>query len=141
MTSETPATPPPGRSQPGSLCVDASLQRLLPGRPSRSVLFRLLFVAVAAVFTVHLAGALVIAGAASKSAERQLDDRLTTILDSRAKLMAAPLWKLQYENVAAILKELAGNPAIVSGAVYDDAGAVVASTNQDGDRGPTTPRS
>src|SRR5262245_19003432 len=90
--------------------------------PARSVLVRLLLVAVAAVFTVQLAGALVIAGTAWKSAERALDQNIAAILDSRAQLIAAPLWKMQYEHVTAVLKELVGHEAIVSGAVYDDLG-------------------
>src|SRR5262245_29292781 len=92
-------------------------------RLSRSVLVRLLLVAVTAVLAIHLASALTIAGAAWKSAERALDERLSTILDSRTKLMAAPLWKLQYESLEAMLDELVSDPAIVSAAVHDDAGA------------------
>jgi diguanylate cyclase (GGDEF)-like protein len=100
-----------------------------------------LFVAVAAVFTVHLAGALVIAVVASNSAQRELDERLAVILDSRAKLMAAPLWKMQYESVAAVLKELAANPEIVCGRVYDDSGAIIATTRSEGEGEATITRS
>lgn len=92
----------------------------------RSVLFRLLVVAVAAVFTVHLAGALVIACIEARAAERGLEEHVSTVLDSRARLMAAPLWKMQYENLSVMLRELVSDPAIVSGSVYDDTGAVVA---------------
>ena len=91
-----------------------------------SVLFRLLLVAVVAVCFVHLVSALVIAGIAAQSAERQFEDHVSTILKSRAELMAAPLWKLQYENLNSILGELADDPAVVSAAVIDDTGSVVA---------------
>jgi diguanylate cyclase (GGDEF)-like protein len=98
-------------------------------------------VAVVAVFSIQLAGALVIAGTAWKSAERQLDERLATILDSRAQLVAAPLWRMQYENVTAVLKELVGNEAIVSASAYDDLGAVVATAGGEEESGPTIVRS
>jgi diguanylate cyclase (GGDEF)-like protein len=140
MTSQTPTVPAPARSDPRA-SVETSMRRVWPEHPSRSVLFRLLFVAVAAVFTVQLAGALVIAGAAWKSAEHQLDERLATILDSRAQLVAAPLWRMQYEHVTAVLKELVGNEAIVSASAYDDLGAVVATANGEEESGPTIVRS
>jgi hypothetical protein len=70
----------------------------LPNRLTRSVMLRLLLVAVAAVFLVHVVSALVIAGSAARTAEHELDERLSIILQSRAKIMAAPLWKIQYET-------------------------------------------
>jgi diguanylate cyclase (GGDEF)-like protein len=108
---------------------------------ARPVLFRLLCVAVAAVFTVHLIGALVIAQAASRAEEHQLDERLATILDARAKVMATPLWKMQYETLGAMLRELVSDPAIVAASVYDDAGGAVAAATSDGEPGPTAIRS
>ncbi len=112
-----------------------------PGRPSRSVLYRLLAVAVAAVVVVHLLSALVIATATSRSLERRLDERLSAILDSRAKLMAAPLWKMQYENLIAVLQEMVSDRTIVSGVVRDDVGAIVAATDPPGAPGRTITRS
>jgi diguanylate cyclase (GGDEF)-like protein len=109
--------------------------------PARSVVFRLLFVAVTAVVTVQLAAALVIAGAAWTSAERELDQRVAAILDSRAQLIAAPLWKMQYEHVTAVLKELVGHAAIVSGSVYDDLGAEVVTVSGEDSTAATFTRS
>jgi diguanylate cyclase (GGDEF)-like protein len=114
ISAAEPATVPAGGAQAGR----------------GSVLSRLLVVTVVAVCVVHLAGALVIAGIAAKTAERQFEEHVTTILESRAKLMAMPLWKMQYENLSSILAELADDPAIVSATVIDDTGAVVARTGQ-----------
>src|SRR5262245_52012431 len=126
MSSATPTLRPPRLPTPAAAV--SSIPPAWPVGLSRSVLFRLLMVAVAAVFTVHLAAALVIAGMESRAAEGGLEERVSTLLDSRVKLMAAPLWKMQYENLAAMLRELVSDPAIVSGSVYDDTGAVVATT-------------
>jgi diguanylate cyclase (GGDEF)-like protein len=121
-----PAIPTTRPSRPLTASpVVTSVPRAWPIGLSRSVLFRLLLVAVAAVFTVHLAGALVIAGIESRSAERELEEHISTVLNSRARLMATPLWKMQYENLTVMLRELVRDPAIVSGSVYDDTGAVV----------------
>ena len=95
-----------------------------------SVLSRLLVVTVVAVCVVHLVGALVVAGLAAQSAERQFEDHVSTVMESRAKLMATPLWKMQYENLGSILAELAGDPAILSAKVVDDTGTVVARTGK-----------
>src|SRR6516165_2253584 len=95
-----------------------------------TVLSRLLVVTVVAVCVVHLVGALVVAGLAAQSAERQFEDHVSTVMESRAKLMATPLWKMQYENLGSILAELAGDPAIVSATVVDDTGTVVARTGK-----------
>jgi diguanylate cyclase (GGDEF)-like protein len=113
----------------------------LPNRLTRSVMLRLLLVAVAAVFLVHVVSALVIAGSAARTAEHELDERLSIILQSRAKIMAAPLWKIQYENLTAMLQELLSDPVVVSGKVFDDSGAIVAVTNFTGDRAPVMSRS
>ena len=95
-----------------------------------TVLSRLLVVTVVAVCVVHLVGALVVAGLAAQSAERQFEDHVSTVMESRAKLMATPLWKMQYENLGSILAELAGDPAILSAKVVDDTGTVVARTGK-----------
>jgi len=87
-------------------------------------------VTVVAVCVVHLVGALVVAGLAAQSAERQFEDHVSTVMESRAKLMATPLWKMQYENLGSILAELAGDPAILSAKVVDDTGTVVARTGK-----------
>src|SRR5262249_24347144 len=63
------------------------------------------------------------------------------IVESGEEMMAAALWKMQYENVRAVLNELAGNPAIGAGRVYDDSGAVIAATKADHPRDPTVMRS
>src|SRR5262249_24735099 len=113
----------------------------LPNRLTRSVMLRLLLVAITAVFLVHVASALVIATTAARTAEHELDERLSIILQSRAKIMSAPLWKMQYENLTAMLLELVSDPVVVSGKVFDDSGAIVAVTNFTGDRAPVMSRS
>jgi c-di-GMP phosphodiesterase len=106
---------------------------------NRSVLSRLLIVAVAAVFVVHLASALVMATGTARSAERELESHLATILSSRSRLMAEPLWKMQYEKLTVMLNELVSDQTIVAGAVYDDSGAAVAAAGDaSGARGETT---
>src|SRR4051812_19690019 len=109
-------------------------------RLSRSVLLRLLAVAMATVFTVHLVGAFVIAETVSHNEQRRLDARLSAVLDARSRVMAAPLWKLQYETLTAVLQELVSDPAIVAATVYDDAGTAVASARFDGPRSDTSVR-
>ena len=87
---------------------------------------RLLLVAVVAVCLVHLVGAVAITVITAGSAERRFEEHVSAVLESRAKLLAAPLWKMQFNTLNSILSELAGDPAIVSMMVVDDTGTVVA---------------
>src|SRR5262249_59483894 len=76
-TSPTRAAAPPARPDAERAALTPLSALVAPTKRTRSVLFRLLIVAVAAGFTVHLASALVIAAIPSKSAERQLEGPLS----------------------------------------------------------------
>src|SRR5262245_24616271 len=108
------------------LPISTAAARSRPPGFQRSVLSRLMAVAVAAVFLVHLASAQVIATGTARSVERELERHLVTILTSRSRLMAEPLWKMQYEKLTVMLNELVSDETIVAGTVYDDSGAAVA---------------
>ncbi len=105
---------------------DAKLAGAKPRRDRvRPVLFRLLFVAVAAVFITQTLTAFVIATRSAEQARTAAREHLSTLLNSRAQLMATPLWNLQYESVEALLGEVTADPAVISAFVYDSAGALV----------------
>jgi diguanylate cyclase (GGDEF)-like protein len=57
---------------------------------------------------------------------RQLDARIARTAESRAELIAEPLWKMRYDQLTSVLDEILHDEAITAVAVYDDTGVAVA---------------
>ncbi len=108
----------------------APLGELTSVRATRaSIIFRLSFIALAVVFSIEAVGAVASAKRIAERAEQAAQFRLSSILRSKAKMMAEPLQSLKYDAVASILDEIAGDPYVASAAVYDSAGVLVAATD------------
>jgi len=107
--------------------IDSPRARSAQSRRDRPVVFRLLLVAVAAVFAIQMLGALVLATRTAQLERSEAQNHLANLLASRAKLLAAPLRDMQSQAVEALLEEMACDPFIASAAVYDSGGALVAS--------------
>ncbi len=58
---------------------------------------------------------------------KQLDARMTHVAESRAELIAEPLWKMRYDQVTGVLNEIMHDETIAAAAVYDDTGTAIAS--------------
>jgi diguanylate cyclase (GGDEF)-like protein len=56
----------------------------------------------------------------------QLDDHMARVAESRAELIAEPLWKMRYDQVTGVLNEIMNDETIAGATVYDDTGAAIA---------------
>ncbi len=95
---------------------------------SRSVIFRLLMAAVATVLVVEALSAIAFAKRSAHHAESEAETRLSAIMRSQAKMIAAPISNQKYDMVAAMIDDVAADPYVLSVAVYDSAGGLVASS-------------
>ena len=97
-----------------------------PGRrPVRPVFLRLMLVVVTAAFGVQAVTGYVIAAKRGELKRVEQEMRVGLLMGSRARLLAAPLWKLQYEAADSLLSEMIDDPAIVSVVAIDSAGSPV----------------
>src|SRR5690348_11994534 len=53
----------------------------------------------------------------------QLDAHMARVAESRAELIAEPLWKMRYDQVTGVLNEIMNDETIAGATVYDDTGA------------------
>ncbi|UPJ54880.1 GGDEF domain-containing phosphodiesterase [Bradyrhizobium sp. 192] len=56
----------------------------------------------------------------------QLDAHMARVAESRAELIAEPLWKMRYDQVTGVLNEIMNDETIAGATVYDDTGAAIA---------------
>jgi len=106
----------------------------------RPVVFRLLFVAVAAVFSIQATGAFISATRSARCAKINAQNHLSTLFSSNARLMGGPLRKQRYETVESLLEGLVTDPYVVSASVYDSAGVLIASRSAGAFSGASYPR-
>lgn len=93
---------------------------------SRSVVRAMIWATVPVLLVVQLLASAGVEVSSFWSQIRQLDARIVRVAESRAELIAEPLWKMRYEQVTGVLNEIMHDETIAAAAVYDDTGAVIA---------------
>jgi diguanylate cyclase (GGDEF)-like protein len=94
---------------------------------SRSVIRSMIAATVPVLMLVQLLAFAGIEASSFWSQMRQLDARVARLAESRAPLIAEPLWKMRYAQVASVLAEMLHDESIAVATVYDDTGVAVAS--------------
>jgi diguanylate cyclase (GGDEF)-like protein len=93
---------------------------------SRSVLRAMIWATVPVLLLVQLLASAGVEVSSFWSQIRQLDARMTRVAESRAELIAEPLWKMRYDQVRSVLNEIMHDETIAAAAVYDDTGIAIA---------------
>jgi diguanylate cyclase (GGDEF)-like protein len=99
-----------------------------PTKPaaSRSVVRAMIWATAPVLLLVQLLASGGVEVSSFWSQIRQLDARIAHVAESRAELIAEPLWKMRYEQVTGVLNEIMHDETIAAAAVYDDTGVVIA---------------
>ena len=99
-----------------------------PTKPaaSRSVVRAMIWATVPVLLLVQLLASAGVEVSSFWSQIRQLDARIARVAESRAELIAEPLWKMRYDQVTGVLNEIMHDETIAAAAVYDDTGVVIA---------------
>jgi c-di-GMP phosphodiesterase len=92
----------------------------------RSVVRAMIWATVPVLLVVQLLASAGVEVASFWSQIRQLDARIARVAESRAELIAEPLWKMRYDQVTSVLNEMMHDETIAAAAVYDDTGVAVA---------------
>jgi diguanylate cyclase (GGDEF)-like protein len=93
---------------------------------SRSVVRAMIWATVPVLLVVQLLASAGVEVSSFWSQIRQLDARIARTAESRAELIAEPLWKMRYDQLTSVLDEILHDEAITAVAVYDDTGVAVA---------------
>jgi methyl-accepting chemotaxis protein len=93
---------------------------------SRPVVRAMIWATVPVLLLVQLLASAGVEVSSFWSQIRQLDARIVRVADSRAELIAEPLWKMRYEQVTGVLNEIMHDETIAAAAVYDDTGVAIA---------------
>jgi diguanylate cyclase (GGDEF)-like protein len=91
----------------------------------RSVVRAMIWATVPVLLLVQLLASAGVEASSFWSQFRQLDARIARLAESRAELIAEPLWKMRYDQVTSVLNEIMHDDTIVAAAVYDDTGTDV----------------
>lgn len=104
------------------------LKRNAQAAPSRarSVVRAMIWATVPVLLLVQLLASAGVEVSNFWSQIRQLDARIARTAESRAELIAEPLWKMRYDQVTSVLNEIMHDETIAAAAVYDDTGAAIA---------------
>src|SRR3954471_2107619 len=94
--------------------------------PSRSVVRAMIWATVPVLLLVQLLASAGVEASSFWSQIRQLDARIARLAESRAELIAEPLWKMRYDQVTSVLNEIMHDESIAAAAVYDDTGIAIA---------------
>ncbi|MGY8705501.1 sensor domain-containing phosphodiesterase [Bradyrhizobium sp. 18BD] len=94
--------------------------------PSRSVVRAMIWATVPVLLLVQLLASAGVEVSSFWSQIRQLDARIARTAESRAELIAEPLWKMRYDQVTNVLNEIMHDETIAAAAVYDDTGVAIA---------------
>ncbi|HEV2157299.1 sensor domain-containing phosphodiesterase [Bradyrhizobium sp.] len=94
--------------------------------PSRSVVRAMIWATVPVLLLVQLLASAGVEVSSFWSQIRQLDARIARTAESRAELIAEPLWKMRYDQVTNVLNEIMHDETIAAAAVYDDTGVPIA---------------
>lgn len=93
---------------------------------SRSVVRAMIWATVPVLLLVQLLASAGVEVSSFWSQIRQLDARIARVADSRAELIAEPLWKMRYDQVTSVLNEVMQDESIAAATVYDDTGVAIA---------------
>lgn len=93
---------------------------------SRSVVRAMIWATVPVLLLVQLLASAGVEVSSFWSQIKQLDTRIAHVAESRAELIAEPLWKMRYDQVTGVLNEIMHDETIAAAAVYDDTGTVIA---------------
>lgn len=93
---------------------------------SRSVVRAMIWATVPVLLIVQLLASAGVEVSSFWSQIRQLDARIARTAESRAELIAEPLWKMRYDQVTSVLNEIMHDETISAAAVYDDTGVAIA---------------
>ncbi|WP_441235573.1 putative bifunctional diguanylate cyclase/phosphodiesterase [Bradyrhizobium sp. 930_D9_N1_4] len=93
---------------------------------SRSVVRAMIWATVPVLLVVQLLASAGVEVSSFWSQIRQLDARIARTAESRAELIAEPLWKMRYDQVTSVLNEVMHDETIAAAAVYDDTGVAIA---------------
>jgi diguanylate cyclase (GGDEF)-like protein len=93
---------------------------------SRSVVRAMIWATVPVLLLVQLLASGGVEVSSFWSQIRQLDARIAHVAESRAELIAEPLWKMRYDQVTGVLNEIMHDETIAAAAVYDDTGVAIA---------------
>lgn len=93
---------------------------------SRSVVRAMIWATVPVLLVVQLLASAGVEVSSFWSQIRQLDARIARVAESRAELIAEPLWKMRYDQVTNVLNEIMHDETIAAAAVYDDTGVAIA---------------
>ena len=104
---------------------DRKQQATAPSR-SRSVVRAMIWATVPVLLVVQLLASAGVEASSFWSQIRQLDARIARTAESRAELIAEPLWKMRYDQVTSVLNEIMHDETIAAAAVYDDTGVAIA---------------
>ena len=92
----------------------------------RSVVHAMIWATVPVLLLVQLLASAGVEASSFWSQLRQIDARMARLAESRAALIAEPLWKMRYDQVTGVLNEILHDETIAAAAVYDDTGAAIA---------------
>lgn len=92
----------------------------------RSVVRAMIWATVPVLLLVQLLASAGVEASSFWSQIRQLDARIARVAESRAELIAEPLWKMRYDQVTGVLNEIMHDETIAAAAVYDDTGTAIA---------------
>ncbi|MBR0706033.1 putative bifunctional diguanylate cyclase/phosphodiesterase [Bradyrhizobium liaoningense] len=95
-------------------------------RRLRSVVRAMIWATVPVLLLVQLLASAGVEATNFWSQIRQLDARIARTAESRAELIAEPLWKMRYDQVTGVLNEIMHDETIAAAAVYDDTGVAIA---------------
>ncbi|MCP3399365.1 bifunctional diguanylate cyclase/phosphodiesterase [Bradyrhizobium sp. CCGB20] len=105
---------------------DPDRKQHAPPSRSRSVVRAMIWATVPVLLVVQLLASAGVEASSFWSQIRQLDARIVRTADSRAELIAEPLWKMRYDQVTSVLNEIMHDETIAAAAVYDDTGVAIA---------------
>ncbi|MDX2202887.1 MAG: sensor domain-containing phosphodiesterase [Hyphomicrobiaceae bacterium] len=100
--------------------------------PIRAVVSELLWVIVPVGMVMTMLAMLLLGYSHALTLEERLVTRMQQVVTSRARLAGEPLWKMRHDQVAAIVEEILQVDPVVTGTVYDDTGAVIATAAKHG---------
>ncbi|SEM72114.1 EAL domain-containing protein [Bradyrhizobium sp. OK095] len=100
-------------------------RKAAPSR-SRSVVRAMIWATVPVLLVVQLLASAGVEVSSFWSQIKQLDARIARVAESRAELIAEPLWKMRYDQVTSVLNEIMHDETIAAAAVYDDTGVAIA---------------
>lgn len=102
-------------------------ERLEPAAPRlRPVVRAMIWATVPVLLLVQLLASTGMEASSFWSQISQLDAHMARVAESRAELIAEPLWKMRYDQVTGVLNEIMNDETIAGATVYDDTGAAIA---------------